>query len=315
MAEITIVIPLYNKERQISRAICSVQRQTFKDWRLIIVNDGSTDGSAQIARSIIDNRIEVIDQENAGPGAARNAGIRMTQTQYISFLDADDEWHPEFLETTFRAIQNNDVALVSTSTIELPSGYDYLELLRGNGIEPGVFHFAGTENPDKAEAIVSVITAKSSLICTEITKKYGCFYDKKKCLFGEDRALLWRIAFGEKFMILGRALAYYHTEDSELGPHNVIRPLPPYLQDPGVFLDYCPQSVHRLILEVLDIQVLRRIQNQYRYSSRINLLLLLIKHPGARRYPELYRECFKRLMPGFTVWQHIKSKIRTKTKK
>jgi glycosyltransferase involved in cell wall biosynthesis len=313
MAIITVIIPLYNKERQISRAICSVQRQTFKDWRLIVVDDGSTDDGPRIVREIKDSRIELVHQDNAGPGAARNAGIRITQTPFVSFLDADDEWHPEFLETTFRAIQNNDVALVSTSMLELPNNYDYLELLRGKGIEPGVFYFTGTENPDEAEAIISVITSRNSLIRTHIVMKYGGFYEKK-CTHGEDRALLWRIAFGESFLIVGRTLAYYHTEDSQLGPHTTARPLPPYLKDPKIFLDYCPQSVHTLIRKVLDIQVLRRILNQYRYSSRIKLLLLLFKHPGAKRYPELYRECFKRLMPGFTVWQRIKSKIRSKTK-
>jgi glycosyltransferase involved in cell wall biosynthesis len=314
MAIITVIIPLYNKERQIKRAVCSVQRQTFKEWRLIVVDDGSTDSGPRIVREIEDSRIELIHQVNAGPGAARNAGIRLAKTPFVSFLDADDEWHPDFLETTFKAIQENDVAMVSTSTLELPQGYDYFDKLKKNGLSPGVFCFHGNENPDEVESIISVITAKNSLIGTEIARKYGGFYDKNRCIFGEDRTFLWRVAFSEKFMIIERALAYYYTEDSELGSHTTARPLQPYLQNPGTLLDYCPQSVHTLIREVLDIQVLRQIQNQFRYSSRVKLLWLLLRHSGARRYPHLYRECFKRLMPGFLTWQHIKNKFRSKTK-
>jgi glycosyltransferase involved in cell wall biosynthesis len=309
MAAVTVVIPLYNKQRQIKRAVCSVLRQTFEDWRLIVVDDGSTDNGPQIAREIEDSRIELIRQDNAGPGAARNLGIRMTHTPYIAFLDADDEWHPEFLETTLKAIQENDVAMVTTTTFELPKGYDTKENLKQNGIEPGVFGFRGTEDPQKAEAILSIMIAINNLIRTEIVRKYGGFYDKDRCIFGEDRTLLWRIAFSESFMIVGRTLAYYHTEDSELGPHVISRPLPPYLQDPKSLMDYCPQSVHTLICEVLDIQVLRRIQNQFRHSSRIKLFLLLHRHPGAKRYPKLYSECLKRLMPGFMMWQRIKKSI------
>ena len=115
-------------------------------------------------------------------------------------------------------------------------------------------------------------------------------------------------------MIIERTLAYYYIEDSELGVLTRAKPLPPYLRDPKIFLDYCPQSMHTLIREVLDIQVLRRIQNQFRYSSRFNLLLLLLQYPGTKRYPERYRECFKRLMPGFLAWQHIKNLFRSKTK-
>ncbi|MHC4292471.1 MAG: glycosyltransferase family 2 protein [Planctomycetota bacterium] len=314
MAEVTIIIPLYNKERQIERAIRSVQQQTFGDWHLIVVNDGSTDSGPQVVNSIQDCRIKLIHQDNTGPGAARNVGIRLAKTPYISFLDADDEWHPEFLETTLKAISENDVAMVSTSIVELPGGYDYLDKLKVHKLQPGIFHFCGNENPDDVESIISLITAKSSLLHTEIATKYGGFYEKNRCLFGEDRAFLWRVAFGERFMVIGRALAYYYTDDSELGSHTRSRPLPPYLEDPDVFLDYCPQSMHTLIREVLDIQVLRQIQNQFRYGFRTKLLWLLLRHPGTKRYPILYRKCFKRLMPGFLIWQRIKNKLRSKNK-
>lgn len=94
----SIVIPLYNKEKHIRRAIDSVLAQTIHEYELIIVNDGSTDNSVNIVEDCNDPRIRLINQENAGVSAARNRGIKEATAQYIAFLDADDEWDRLFLE-------------------------------------------------------------------------------------------------------------------------------------------------------------------------------------------------------------------------
>jgi len=103
---ISVVMPLYNKEREVSRAIKSVLNQTIKDFKLIVVNDGSTDKGPDVVRSINDPRIMLIEQENGGVSAARNRGIKETRSELIAFLDADDEWMPYFLETIFRLRSN-----------------------------------------------------------------------------------------------------------------------------------------------------------------------------------------------------------------
>ena len=115
-------------------------------------------------------------------------------------------------------------------------------------------------------------------------------------------------------MIIGQKLAYYYTEDSELGKHDQVRPFPPYLENPQTLLDYCPPHLHKLIPEVLDILALRQIQNQYRYSSRLKLFGLLLRHPGAKRYPDLYYSNLKRLIPGFLTWQRLKNRFKSKIK-
>jgi glycosyltransferase involved in cell wall biosynthesis len=96
---ISVIIPLFNKENEVQRSINSVLTQTVSDFELIVVNDGSTDKGFDIVRAIKDPRIRVIDQDNAGVSAARNRGIAEAKSGLIAFLDADDEWRPDFLET------------------------------------------------------------------------------------------------------------------------------------------------------------------------------------------------------------------------
>jgi glycosyltransferase involved in cell wall biosynthesis len=99
---ISVVMPLYNKERELKRAIQSVLVQTIDDYELIVVNDGSTDKGPEIVAEMKDPRIRMIHQSNGGVSAARNRGIEEARSDLIAFLDADDEWLPNFLETITR---------------------------------------------------------------------------------------------------------------------------------------------------------------------------------------------------------------------
>ena len=98
---ISVVIPLYNKEKQIKRTLQSVLTQTFQDFEIVIVNDGSTDNSTIEVEKIKDSRIRLIHQENAGVSAARNKGIEEAKYELIALLDADDEWKNKYLEVQY----------------------------------------------------------------------------------------------------------------------------------------------------------------------------------------------------------------------
>lgn len=99
---VSVVIPLYNKGPYIARALNSVLAQTFQDFEVIVVDDGSTDDGPAAVRGFDDSRIRMIQQENQGVSAARNRGIEAARAELVAFLDADDEWLLGFLETVMR---------------------------------------------------------------------------------------------------------------------------------------------------------------------------------------------------------------------
>ena len=108
MPEISVILPVFNSEEFIGKAIESVLAQTFEDFELIIVNDGSTDSSKDIIDSFIDDRIRIISQSNQGPGAARNNALKMAQGSYVMYLDSDDWFCPDALEVAYSEITKYD---------------------------------------------------------------------------------------------------------------------------------------------------------------------------------------------------------------
>lgn len=118
----SIVIPLYNKEKYIKRTLKSVLKQTFTNFEVIIVDDGSTDNSSEIIKSINDSRICLIQQENGGPSKARNRGIQEAKGEFIAFLDADDEWLPGKLEKQYDFHSCNDDVIWSCTSFHVKGG-------------------------------------------------------------------------------------------------------------------------------------------------------------------------------------------------
>ena len=115
LAEISVIVPTYNNVNAIQRTIASVVAQTFSDWELIVINDGSTDGTADCVRMIGDDRIRLFSFDNAGVATARNRGIDRAQGRFLAFLDADDLWAPKKLENQRQALLQDSRADVAYS--------------------------------------------------------------------------------------------------------------------------------------------------------------------------------------------------------
>ena len=102
----TVVIPIYNKAHTIERTLKSVINQTFTHFEIIIIDDGSTDSSLEkINKFTHDTRIKIIIQENQGVSVARNVGVEKAKYEYIAFLDGDDKWELNYLQTIHKAIK------------------------------------------------------------------------------------------------------------------------------------------------------------------------------------------------------------------
>lgn len=110
---ISIIMPAFNAEKLIKESIDSVMNQSFKEWELIIINDGSTDDTKSIVKEYDDERIILISQQNGGVGSARNKGLEIVKGKYITFLDADDTLPENSFKNRFEYLESNsDIDLV-----------------------------------------------------------------------------------------------------------------------------------------------------------------------------------------------------------
>jgi glycosyltransferase involved in cell wall biosynthesis len=119
---ICCIVPVYNCERYLAQALDSVLAQTYWPLRIVVVDDGSTDGTASVAATYKD-RIAYLFQENAGPAAARNAGLGQARERFVAFLDADDVWHPDKLAkqmACFEADPDLDLCLTQVANFWSP---------------------------------------------------------------------------------------------------------------------------------------------------------------------------------------------------
>ncbi|MCS4434336.1 glycosyltransferase family 2 protein [Aquiflexum gelatinilyticum] len=117
----SVIIPLFNKSNYILRTIESVQKQSFQDWEIIVIDDGSTDDGYEKILSLNSKRITLLKKENTGVSASRNLGISKAQFPYIAFLDADDYWHEDYLKLMKKGIEliPNTLIWASSFTKEL----------------------------------------------------------------------------------------------------------------------------------------------------------------------------------------------------
>lgn len=192
MPQLSIVIPLYNKGPHIARAIDSVLAQTFGDYEVIVVDDGSTDDGAKIVSGYSDKRIRLVSQENQGVSAARNRGVGEATTNFIAFLDADDQWMPKHLETIQRLRSNYPDAGMYVTTFRMKiadnnvqvADYRFIPDSPWEGIIPDFFKTSAYgDNP--ANASVIGIPRDKFLQVGGFSRGYW---------FGEDHDLFGRIA-------------------------------------------------------------------------------------------------------------------------
>lgn len=208
----SVIIPLYNKAPYVAKAIDSVLSQTFTDYELIIIDDGSKDNSFSFALKAIEgsNNCHIYKQENAGVSMARNNGVALSQGEYLCFLDADDWWAPTFLEELSKLIDEfPDAGIYGTGYIIVnetrhktrvsPIGVE-------SGFEKGYINYCQVYAKTLAMPLTSISVAIPRLVFDEM-KGFP-----KGIKLGEDFLLWIRIALKYKVAFLNKPLAYYNQD-------------------------------------------------------------------------------------------------------
>jgi hypothetical protein len=255
---VSVIVPLYNKAACVLRCVRSIAAQTFTDFEVIIVDDGSTDGSAGTVAAILnDARFRLLSQTNAGPGAARNRGAAAASGEYLAFLDADDEWTPEYLASNLAALSAVEgAAAVTSGYIRYPGGVNRENFWRARGLQEGLFTASAGTPP---VLLVHVLAYMSfTMVRADVFRTLGGFYDRGRSLYGEDSWLWIQVLLNAPVLIRFEPLTLYHSEDSELSANLAgARQVEPFLLDPAPLRRTCPPQLDGLLRKFLAIRALK----------------------------------------------------------
>ena len=210
MPKISIIVPIYNVERYLPACLDSVLNQTFWDFEVICINDGSPDGCGQILAEYAqkDSRIKVITQENQGVSVARNTGVQLATADYIAFVDSDDELAPTFLERMYNTITqtNSDVVWCDFQQGEIKKDWP------NNETEPQIYTDPFNRFVIECPNMQMVIWNK--LWCKEIVQKCPFIAGLK---YGEDVVFLHQALYNtQQIAYLSEKLYFYREREGSV---------------------------------------------------------------------------------------------------
>ncbi|MDR3574623.1 MAG: glycosyltransferase family A protein [Anaerolineaceae bacterium] len=277
--DISVVIPLYNKAPHIQRALNSIFNQSFPPKEIIVVDDGSTDGSGEIVKSSPDPRIKVFRQENAGISSARNHGVSEASYDFIAFLDADDEWKPEHLQAIAMLIQEYpDCGAYATSYMRI--GDAGTKIWRPKPVKNTPTGWKGKLD---LNSYLELIMAANTFFPSSICVKKACFYKAGqfdvKVRRAQDLDLWLRILLGDDIAYLHEPLTIYYL-------NTVNRSVVNFKPELGVFLD----KLGRLLGEREFPPKTKKLLYEYYCHN----LLIKCSEACQKGYRELGLECLKK---------------------
>lgn len=206
---ISVIIPLYNKEKFITETIKSVLNQTFTDFELLIVNDGSTDDSLKNAHQFNDDRLRLINIKNSGVSIARNTGIKAAKHNWIALLDADDWWAPTFLEEIVEAINlfpNHKLFSSGRSRVFKSQVERYQhEFLPEEGKTKVINYYKVISK------YLPLINSSNVVIDNSLFKTKGYFREGQ--INHEDQDLWMRLCVNEEVVFINKNLSFYRKTE------------------------------------------------------------------------------------------------------
>lgn len=212
MSLVSIITPAYNASKYIAETIESVLAQTYNNWELLIVDDGSTDNTAEVVKPYLgDNRISYFYQKNGKQGKARNLAISKSKGEYLAFLDADDLWIPEKLNLQLTAIKTNNIDLLFSQ------GWLFSETINSNLKEFNAP--TGLQNANEflsSMLMQNKVPILSVLVKKECVSRLGNFNENPKIQNAEDYQLWLRLLDNQcHFYGMEERLFYYRVHPNQ----------------------------------------------------------------------------------------------------
>ncbi|MFD2564607.1 glycosyltransferase family 2 protein [Aquimarina rubra] len=208
----SIIIPLYNKEKHIANTIQSALDQIFTDYELIIINDGSTDGSEKIVKRFNDNRIHYFYTENTGVSNTRNLGIEKSNGKLIAFLDADDFWYPNHLEILSRLFKKFPNAGLYSTSYEKRFNQKSVLVASFKNVSATSKSFKILDDFFESSSIDSIASSSVSAVPKNVLISLNGF--DPKITHGEDTDLWIRIALKHKVAFATYITAVHNLDAS-----------------------------------------------------------------------------------------------------
>lgn len=257
---ISVVVPLYNKAPYVRRTLNSIAAQTFSNFEVIVVDDGSTDEGAELVRSFADPRMRVVTQANLGPGAARNRALAEAGGDLVAFLDADDEWLPDYLAESVRLLDEYGprVASITSGYLEYPAGVARQTMWQSRGLTDGLIRLGPDTSPALVVSLLAYMSPCTTVARLKAVRRWGGFYERDHCRYGEDAHLWLKVLLNEGIAVNLNPLARIHFEAS--GPTQTrrsMRPVEPFLIHPEEIEVSCPTELDKVLSGVLAMRALK----------------------------------------------------------
>ena len=306
--QVTVLMPVYNAERFLDDSIGSLLSQTIKDWKLICIDDGSTDSSLQILRKYeADNeRIKVLVQENAGPAVARAKAIEFVDTEYVSILDSDDAYAPDYVELMLkRAEETNADSIVPDAEFGYGNTKKIPNLFKSN-------HLNGqTLIKDGKQAFAMTIPWKLhgwQMIRTSLAKQYYTVANASYSKFNSDEYITRLLYLKSKKVALCDAEYLYRIGEGSITRSPSLKKLD--------YLITIDKLIELIKEEKIPTNVLLNLYNDY-YATLKSMATLVLQLPineqkeGKRRIMIAYNESYRKNM---TLQLIMQAPFRTKIK-
>lgn len=307
MARVSVIIPTYNCSQYIAEAIDSVLNQSFLDFELIIVNDGSTDDTEEIISRYLNNpsdKIRYINQENRGLAAARNTGIRRSSGEFIAFLDADDLWLPNKLSAQISVFdQYANVGFVHTNCYGFGGPYGtYVNRFWMNAEQ--IKNHSGLIFWNLFFRKIR-ITASTVMLRRKCLDRIGHFDEALSKLGSEDRDLFLRILWEYEAVYINEPLAKYRDRSDSMGQnYGKMIKAQRYVYDKITKLYELPNSYKRKALSAVYHEWASESYNLFKFRRGFSLQLKAIFYnPGNRMAYLITKKMMKQL------WNYFKDRF------